>query len=95
MIYWNAGVAGVDPGAFTWRELAWMAEGRSRLEWAQSSIMMQFLYAAVRDPKGETLSAADFNPHAKASHERRVPKGPLPTVDFGFIPNKVTMKGSV
>lgn len=45
--YWNAGEAGVDPGPYTWGELATLAEGNRRAEW----IRLAFLRAALGDGK--------------------------------------------
>jgi hypothetical protein len=47
------------------RELAWMADGRGRLEWSQTSWILAMMFNQHRDPK-KTKPAGpdDFNPYA-------------------------------
>jgi hypothetical protein len=56
-------VVGIDPGPLTLRELALMAEGRSRLEWAQTSQLLAMLFNTHRDPKTPAVKPDAFNPY--------------------------------
>lgn len=43
----------------------WIAEGRAKLEWRQTSEILALLYNANRDPeKTQPLTADDFNPYS-------------------------------
>ena len=46
------------------RELVRMAEGRGKMEWAQTSCLMALIVNILRDPKkGKSAKPADFNPY--------------------------------
>jgi len=61
-----AGIAGVDPGPLTLRELVLMAEGRVRDEWRRTSVLLALIANTNRDPKkSRALRPADFDPFAK------------------------------
>ena len=61
----------MNPDPLTLRELAWMAEGVQRVQWAQTSAVLAMLANAHRDPKRKPtpFKPDDFNPWA----ERRGP----------------------
>ena len=41
-----------------------MAEGRGKMEWAQTSCLMALIVNILRDPKkGKSAKPADFNPY--------------------------------
>ena len=62
-----AGIAGVDPGPLTLRELGLMADGRAKFEWGIASSLMALLANLNRDPKrGKPLKPSDFNPFTPA-----------------------------
>lgn len=44
-------MSGVDPGPFTLRELAWMADGRERSQWWRTASLLALTYNLQRDPK--------------------------------------------
>lgn len=50
-IHEMAGTACVIPDPFSWRELSWMATGRRRLEWRQTSYLLTISANANRDKK--------------------------------------------
>ena len=65
-----AGVAGVDPGPLTLRELFWMAEGRSRDAWNRTSLLCALIANAHRNPKkGSAFKPANFHPYAAKQKE--------------------------
>ncbi|HOF17722.1 MAG TPA: hypothetical protein PK082_02340, partial [Phycisphaerae bacterium] len=65
MIWQYAGVAGVDPGPRTLRELVWMAEARDKADWSRTARLLALLANCHRDPKKtRPFQAADFDPYA-------------------------------
>ena len=66
MIWQLAGIAGVNPGPLTLRELIWMAESNSRQRWAHTSTVLAMIANVNRDPKKHgPFKPADFNPHVE------------------------------
>jgi hypothetical protein len=65
---------GVNPGHLTLRELAWMAEARSKLEWSQTSSLLALLANAHRNAKKHPspFKPADFNPHTKEQDAQNI-----------------------
>lgn len=51
LIHEMAGIIGVDPGPFTWRELVWEAKAKRRHDWSQTSLVLMINANANRDPK--------------------------------------------
>ena len=74
MIYRLAGVVGVDPGPFTWRELAWMAEGRERVEWRQTALLAAVTNNTQAARPGDVRQPSDYDPFAMIDAERARPK---------------------
>jgi hypothetical protein len=50
-----------------------MAEGRGRLEWAQTSQVLCMLQNTHRDPKSTAAKPEDFNPYASAAKAAEKP----------------------
>lgn len=51
-----------------------MAEGRARLEWAQTAALLALTANCHRDPKkGRPLTPDDFNPYARRDRRKRKP----------------------
>ena len=66
---------GVNPGPLTLRELLWMAEGRGKAEWAQTSTLLALLANAHRDPKKHgVFKPADFDPYQQRNQDVALPK---------------------
>jgi hypothetical protein len=60
-----AGIAGVDPGPHTLRELKWMAEGVERTQWHRCSVVATTLINLKRDPKHKPIPSDAYSPYAE------------------------------
>jgi len=64
----------VTPDPFTLRELLKMADGRGKMEWAQTSNLMALIVNVMRDPKkSKAVNASDFNPYLQKKHAGKAP----------------------
>lgn len=51
-----------------------MAEGRGKMEWAQTSQLLAMIVNVMRDPKkAKAASASDFNPYLQKKHAGKAP----------------------
>lgn len=66
MIYEAAGAVGVNPEAFTLRELWWMAAGA----WKPHAEAMALFASIHRKPNTRRLTAADFSPYESHVDDR-------------------------
>lgn len=63
---------GVNPDAFTLRELVWMSEGKGRDRWAHTSHILATL-VTVNDAKGKIHDPRTFNPYEQyAANDKTV-----------------------
>lgn len=94
MIYELAGIASVDPGPHTLRELVWMVRGKQRDEWGHTSHVLCILANSNRDPKRiGAFKPSDFNPTIP---RRVVPDVPISVLRDVFIDgNKPDVIGDV
>lgn len=61
-----SGIAGIEPGPLTLRELEWAANARARFEWRQTSSVMALLANVHRNPKKVgPFKPEDFDPFAR------------------------------
>lgn len=67
-----AGVVGIDPRPFTYRQLFRMHKGRSRLLWDQTAAAMS-LFASRTHPVSDAIDPARLNPYRSTK--------PLPTAE--------------
>ena len=74
-----AGIAGVDPGPLTLRELMWMVDGRREEAWSHTAALMSLQANIHRDRKkrNSPFSPADFHPYLKPE--------PPPQVDVSIL----------
>ena len=64
----------MNPYPFTLRELLKMADGRGKMEWAQTSNLMAMIVTVMRDPKkSKAASASEFNPYQQKKHAGKAP----------------------
>ena len=51
-----------------------MADGRGKMEWAQTSNLMAMIVNVMRDPKkSKAASASEFNPYQQKKHAGKAP----------------------
>ncbi len=62
MIAELAGVAGMDPGPYSLRELVWMVEAGRREAWNHTASLMALMANCHRGPKQKPFNAQDFHP---------------------------------
>lgn len=78
VVYQLAGVAGVNPGPMTLRELGWMSEGRDRTQWRHTSAILAQVVNSNPYRKGKPVKRSDLDPYAVADEARQTPlKMPL------------------
>lgn len=83
-LYRLAGILGVDPGPFTLRQLADMADGRRRSEWLHTSALLAMLFNTTPH-KGEGKSPDDFFPFDKEEAEKSPAKFPMTVLMPFFV----------
>ena len=69
-VYQLAGLVGVDPGPFTWRQLDWMTEQRSRAGWDHTASILTIL-ANVNSVKTK-FELADFHPYLERAKRSKM-----------------------
>lgn len=69
-----AGIVGVDPGPFSWREIDWKAKAKRRHDWNQTSLLLTINANANRDPKKrrQPFHPNDFMPEDLKEGIRRL-----------------------
>ena len=51
-----------------------MADGRGKMEWAQTSNIMAMIINVMRDPnKSKAVNASEFNPYMQKKHAGKAP----------------------
>jgi len=62
-----AGIAGVDPGPLTLRELIWMVDARRQDQWSHTAAVMALVANVHRNPKRRSspYAPAEFHPLAE------------------------------
>ena len=67
MIWQLAGIAGVDPGPLTLRELLWMVDASRQEQWSHTAALMALTANVHRNPKRRSspYSPTDFHPLAE------------------------------
>lgn len=71
MIYESAGIAGVDPGPMTLRELLWMSEARGRHEWGQTAFILAKLHNVNCTKESDCITPDDCNPYVLAERGKK------------------------
>ena len=89
-LLWDlAGIVGVDPGALTLRELAWMAEARSRAAWKRTSSVLALVANVHRDPeKCRARKPEDFDPYHAGDSDVVIDGGGFKTLKQFFVDRK-------
>ena len=71
-MYELAGAAGVDPGPRTFRELVYMATGRSKADWQTASAIVAAIWSANANFEGIRVhDASESNPHVESERPHR------------------------
>lgn len=75
LLYRSAGELGIPPGPHTFGEIAVMADGRRRVEWARNALLRADVQNAVPRKDGGTVDPADLDPTGGLKEARQASTG--------------------
>lgn len=87
LCYELAGIAGVDPGPHTLRELAWLADGARRDAWDRASLIAALVKNTTATKKADLTKPSDLHPYEQQPEKTKRKRTTVFDLGAAFIPN--------
>ena len=94
LVYFLAGIIGVNPAPLTMRKLLWMSDGKERSEWNRASTIASTIHNVNCTKKEQMIDFKDIHPYFVNEALERKNRGPSKEeVEHGMMILKKALNG--